>query len=127
LNPHAGEGGLFGREELDVIGPAIEECRRRLGGRGQVSGPLVPDVAFRSARAGQYDLVIAMYHDQGLIPVKLLDFDRAVNMTVGLPIVRTSPDHGVAYDRAGDGSARPDSFCAALDLAVAIVDRRTGG
>lgn len=126
LNPHAGEGGQFGREEIEVVTPAIEEARRQLGDRGQVSGPLVPDVAFRLARDRAYDVVVALYHDQGLIPVKLLDFDRAVNVTLGLPIVRTSPDHGVAYDIAGTGKARPDSFCAALDLAVSLVDRRGG-
>lgn len=124
LNPHAGEGGLFGREELDVITPAIEESRRPLGGRAEILGPLIPDAAFRQARDGAYDVLVAMYHDQALIPVKLLDFERAVNVTLGLPIVRTSPDHGVAYDLAGTGKARPDSFIAALELAVALVDRR---
>lgn len=124
LNPHAGEQGVFGREELDVIGPAIEDCRRALGDRAQVRGPLIPDAAFRQAAEGAHDVLVAMYHDQGLIPVKLLDFEKAVNVTLGLPIVRTSPDHGVAYDIAGTGQARPDSFIAALELAVDLVARR---
>jgi 4-hydroxythreonine-4-phosphate dehydrogenase len=124
LNPHAGEGGLFGREEIHVIAPAIEESRRCFGATAQVSGPLVPDAAFRDAAAGRYDVVVALYHDQGLIPVKLLDFEESVNVTLGLPIVRTSPDHGVAYDLAGTGRARATSFRAALHLAASLVDRR---
>ena len=125
LNPHAGENGLFGREESEIIGPAIEASRRELGGDVEVSGPLIPDAAFRQAADGAYDVLVAMYHDQGLIPVKLVDFERAVNVTLGLPIVRTSPDHGVAYDIAGTGKARPDSFIAALQLAVELVERRS--
>ena len=124
LNPHAGEGGLFGREEIDVIAPAIEEARRRLGATAVVDGPLVPDAAFRDAVGGRHDVLIALYHDQGLIPVKLVDFEESVNLTLGLPIVRTSPDHGVAYDIAGTGRARAGSFIAALRLAVTLVDRR---
>lgn len=124
LNPHAGEDGMFGHEEADIITPAIEEARRRLGGRAQVIGPMVPDAAFRTARQGGCDVVVAMYHDQGLIPLKLVDFERAVNLTLGLPVVRTSPDHGVAYDIAGQGKASADSFKAALDLAVRLVDAR---
>ena len=124
LNPHAGEQGLFGREESEIIEPAIEESRRSLGERAEITGPLVPDAAFRTAVAGAYDVVIAMYHDQGLIPLKLVDFERAVNVTLGLPVVRTSPDHGVAYDIAGQRSASPDSFIAALELAVRLVDQR---
>jgi 4-hydroxythreonine-4-phosphate dehydrogenase len=120
LNPHAGEGGLFGSEDADVIAPAIEMCRRQLGGEVEVAGPLVPDVAFRQS----FDLFVAMYHDQGLIPVKLLDFESSVHLTLGLPIVRTSPDHGVAYDIAGKGIARPASFIAALDVCQRLVDRR---
>ena len=85
---------------------------------------MVPDAAFRVAMAGDCDVMIAMYHDQGLIPIKLVEFDRAVNVTLGLPVVRTSPDHGVAYDIAGQTRARADSFVAALDLAVTLVDRR---
>ena len=120
LNPHAGEGGLFGSEDAAVIAPAVEICRRQLGADAEVSGPLVPDVAFRQP----FDLFVAMYHDQGLIPVKLLDFESTVHLTLGLPIVRTSPDHGVAYDIAGKGIARPASFIAALDLCANLVDRR---
>jgi 4-hydroxythreonine-4-phosphate dehydrogenase len=124
LNPHAGENGMFGREESEIIGPAIDACRRELGGDVEVSGPLIPDAAFRQAADGAYDVLVAMYHDQGLIPVKLVDFEHAVNVTLGLPIVRTSPDHGVAYDIAGTGKARPDSFIAALRLAAELVERR---
>jgi 4-hydroxythreonine-4-phosphate dehydrogenase len=123
LNPHAGEGGLFGREELDVIGPAIARCR---DAGVDARGPLVPDAAFRAAVGGSCDVLVAMYHDQALIPVKLIDFEQAVNVTLGLPIVRTSPDHGVAYDIAGQGVARPHSFTAALRLAADMLDRRTG-
>jgi 4-hydroxythreonine-4-phosphate dehydrogenase len=124
LNPHASEQGLFGREELDIIGPAIDACRGELGSAVEITGPLVPDAAFRQAADGAHDVLVAMYHDQGLIPVKLVDFEHAVNVTLGLPIVRTSPDHGVAYDIAGTGKARPDSFIAALRLAVEMVERR---
>jgi 4-hydroxythreonine-4-phosphate dehydrogenase len=134
LNPHAGEGGLFGREELEVVTPAIERLKKRLGGAATVSGPLVPDAAFRGAlwdaatgvRPPAHDALVALYHDQGLIPVKLVDFEDAVNVTLGLPIVRTSPDHGVAYDIAGRGVARPDSFRAALHLAARLTSPRTG-
>jgi len=96
LNPHAGEGGLLGVEDADVIAPALTPA---IAGT-TLAGPLVPDSAFRELAAGRYDAVVAMYHDQGLIPVKLIDFDEAVNVTLGLPIVRTSPDHGTAYDIA---------------------------
>lgn len=123
LNPHAGEGGLLGRDELEVIGPAIEQARAALPGVA-LSGPLVPDAAFREAAGGAVDGLVAMYHDQALIPVKLLDFEEAVNMTLGLPIVRTSPDHGTAYDIAGRGVARATSMRAALRLAVEILTRR---
>jgi 4-hydroxythreonine-4-phosphate dehydrogenase len=124
LNPHAGEGGLFGREEIDAIGPGIAAGRARLEAAGisaDVTGPLVPDAAFRR-EPNRQDLFVAMYHDQGLIPVKLVDFELAVNVTLGLPIVRTSPDHGVAYDIAGKGLARPESFLAALDLAAEMTE-----
>jgi 4-hydroxythreonine-4-phosphate dehydrogenase len=123
LNPHAGEGGLLGREEQEVIAPAIAALR---GAGIRVDGPLVPDAAFRDAAAGRWDGLVAMYHDQALIPVKLVDFERAVNVTLGLPIVRTSPDHGTAYDLAGTGRAREASFTAALALAAVLVDRRAG-
>jgi 4-hydroxythreonine-4-phosphate dehydrogenase len=121
LNPHAGEGGMLGTEDRDVIAPAIEALRAR---GLAVDGPLVPDAAFRDAAAGRWAGVVAMYHDQALIPVKLVDFERAVNVTLGLPIVRNSPDHGTAYDLAGTGRARPTSFAAALALAAELVDRR---
>jgi 4-hydroxythreonine-4-phosphate dehydrogenase len=120
LNPHAGEGGRFGDQEATVIEPAIAAARAQIGYQAEVVGPLVPDAAFRM----DLDCYIAMYHDQGLIPVKLVDFDESVNMTLGLPIVRTSPDHGVAYDIAGKGDARPTSMIAAIDLAFRLIDQR---
>jgi 4-hydroxythreonine-4-phosphate dehydrogenase len=124
LNPHAGEAGRFGDEEARLVVPALEIARRRLQAEGieaTLSGPAVPDAVFRQAVNGAFDAVVALYHDQGLIPIKMLHFDEAVNVTLGLPFVRTSPDHGTAYDIAGSGRARPDSFLAALDLAAAIV------
>jgi 4-hydroxythreonine-4-phosphate dehydrogenase len=120
LNPHAGEDGLLGDEDHEIIEPAIEEP---LAG-ATLFGPLVPDAAFRDALDGKYDAMIAMYHDQGLIPVKLIDFDEAVNCTLGLPIPRTSPDHGTAYDIAGKGIARPISMQRALTLAIDMIARR---
>jgi 4-hydroxythreonine-4-phosphate dehydrogenase len=129
LNPHAGEAGRFGDEESRLVVPAIEQARRELGQQGvaaEVSGPHVPDVVFRQAADGAFDVVVALYHDQGLIPVKLLHFDDAVNVTLGLPFVRTSPDHGTAYDIAGTNRARPDSFLAALQLATVLTGARTG-
>jgi len=120
LNPHAGEDGLLGDEDADIIAPALEApC-----GNAVLSGPLVPDAAFRDHAHGRYDAVVAMYHDQGLIPVKLIDFEESVNVTLGLPIVRTSPDHGTAYDIAGSGAARSISMQRALELAVQMLDRR---
>ena len=114
LNPHAGEGGLFGREDLDVIAPAIALARQA---GVDASGPHPPDTVFMRARAGQFDAVIAMYHDQGLIPVKYLGLEEGVNVTLGLPLLRTSPDHGTAFDIAGSGRADPSSLLAALGLA----------
>lgn len=114
LNPHAGEGGLFGREEIEVIGPAIAVAKQE---GLEVSGPHAPDTVFMRARQGEFDVVIAMYHDQGLIPVKLLGLDDGVNTTLGLPFVRTSPDHGTAFDLAGTGKASPSSLLAAIDAA----------
>jgi 4-hydroxythreonine-4-phosphate dehydrogenase len=114
LNPHAGEGGAMGREEIDVIAPAVAE----LGAQGiAVSGPHPADTLFHAAARKTYDVVIAMYHDQALIPIKTLAFDSAVNVTLGLPFVRTSPDHGTAFDIAGKGVANPASLIAALRLA----------
>jgi 4-hydroxythreonine-4-phosphate dehydrogenase len=120
LNPHAGEDGLLGDEDADIIAPALEPPIMS----ATLLGPLVPDAAFRDAVHGRYDALVAMYHDQGLIPVKLVDFDESVNVTLGLPIVRTSPDHGTAYDIAGKGLARSISMQRALALAIEMVGRR---
>ena len=117
LNPHAGEGGLFGEQEQRVLGPAIERLR---AAGADVSGPLPGDTVFGAARAGRYDLVIAMYHDQGHIPIKLVERDDAVNVTGGLPIVRTSVDHGTAFDIAGQGIASERSMIAALRMAARL-------
>lgn len=115
LNPHAGENGAFGKEEITVISPAIQRLNEtRLAG---FTGPHVPDAIFRDAAQGKYHAVLAMYHDQGLIPLKLLDFDEAVNVTLGLPKPRTSPDHGTAFAIAGKGIANPASMIAAIRLA----------
>ena len=119
LNPHAGEGGLFGREEIEVIEPAIRTAERNLGFK--IHGPLPGDTVFLQASKGLYDAVLGMYHDQALIPVKLLDFDRAVNVTLGLPIIRTSVDHGTAYDIAGKDLASEISMVEAIKLADAMV------
>jgi 4-hydroxythreonine-4-phosphate dehydrogenase len=108
---------LFGDEETDVIVPAIEACRRR---GIDVSGPFPADTVFVRARRGEFDVVIACYHDQGLIPVKLVAFGKAVNVTIGLPIVRTSVDHGTAFDIAGKGVADPESMVAAVLLAARL-------
>ncbi len=118
LNPHAGEGGRFGDEEARVIAPAIAILNREMP--GVFSGPHVPDAIFRQAAEGQFDAVLAMYHDQGLIPFKLLDFDTGVNVTLGLPKPRTSPDHGTAFDIAGKDIARPDSMIHAIRLACEL-------
>ena len=121
LNPHAGEAGAMGDEEERVIAPALASLRRE---GIEVTGPLPADTMFHArARAG-YDAALCMYHDQALIPVKTLHFDEAVNATLGLPFVRTSPDHGTALDIAGRGMARPDSLVAALELAAAMATRR---
>lgn len=121
LNPHAGEGGAMGREEIEILAAALETLR----GEGMdIRGPLPPDTMFHAeARAG-YDAAVCLYHDQGLIPVKTLDFHGGVNATLGLPVVRTSPDHGVAYDIAGRGIAREDSLVAAIGLARLMADSR---
>lgn len=117
FNPHAGEGGLFGDEEARVIQPAIERMRKE---GLTVLGPLVPDTAFLT----QYDAVVAMYHDQGLIPFKMAAFDSGVNVTLGLPIIRTSPDHGTAFNIAWQGIAKPDSFLNAVKLAAQMATQR---
>ena len=121
LNPHAGESGLIGTEEADIIAPAVAE----LAGEGlAVTGPYSADTLFHPEARRTYDAAIAMYHDQALIPLKTLAFDRGVNVTLGLPFVRTSPDHGTAFALAGTGKARPDSFIAALKLAAELGMRR---
>jgi 4-hydroxythreonine-4-phosphate dehydrogenase len=121
LNPHAGEHGLFGCEEETAIRPAIEACRRR---GVDVDGPFPGDTVFVRARRGDFDVVVACYHDQGLIPVKLVAFGQAVNVTLGLPIVRTSVDHGTAFDIAGKGVADPESMIAAVLLAARLAGRQ---
>lgn len=121
LNPHAGEAGLFGDEESRLIEPAI---RMAIDAGIDASGPFPADTIFNAAVDRKFDLVVAMYHDQGLIPVKLLARDEAVNMTLGLPVVRTSPDHGTAFDIAGRNMANPGSMRAAIELAIRSVRRR---
>ncbi|TBV80361.1 MAG: 4-hydroxythreonine-4-phosphate dehydrogenase PdxA [Desulfobulbaceae bacterium] len=124
LNPHAGEGGMFGDEEAKIIAPAIARTVAEASGEFTVSGPRPPDTVFHQAARGDYDAVVAMYHDQGLIPFKLLHFQDGVNLTIGLPIVRTSVNHGTAYDIAGTGLADHASLRAAFDLAAQIVVNR---
>jgi 4-hydroxythreonine-4-phosphate dehydrogenase len=114
LNPHAGEAGLFGQEEEQEILPAVEQAKKE---GIPVSGPFPPDTVFHKAYKGQTDIVVCMYHDQGLIPLKMIAFDKGVNVTVGLPFVRTSPDHGTAYDIAWTGKADPSSMVEAIMLA----------
>jgi 4-hydroxythreonine-4-phosphate dehydrogenase len=121
LNPHAGEGGLFGREEIEVLAPAVA----RLRAEGiDVTGPLPADSLFVRASRGEFDAVVAQYHDQGLIPVKLLSFGQAVNVTLGLPFVRTSVDHGTGFDIVSSGTADAGSLLAAMDLATTLVASR---
>jgi 4-hydroxythreonine-4-phosphate dehydrogenase len=121
LNPHASENGQFGDEEERIISPAILMARDQ---GIDVSGPYSPDTIFLKAKDGAYDAVVAMYHDQGLIPVKLLAFDQAVNCTIGLPIIRTSPDHGTAFDIVGRNRANPGSMRAAIELAIDLAVKR---
>lgn len=121
LNPHAGEDGNIGREEIDILGPALDLLR---SDGMDIVGPLPADTMFHTEAREQYDAAICLYHDQGLIPVKTLDFHGGVNVTLGLPIVRTSPDHGTAKDIAGKGIARPDSLIAAIRLADDIARNR---
>ena len=122
LNPHAGENGAFGSEDVEIVEPAVAELRRAAKG-AIFSGPHPPDTIFRPAADGQYDAVLCMYHDQGLIPLKLLDFDTGVNVTLGLAKPRTSPDHGTAYDIAGQGKASASSMIHAIQLACEMVDQ----
>jgi 4-hydroxythreonine-4-phosphate dehydrogenase len=124
LNPHAGEGGAMGREEIETIAPVIEALRAE--GYG-LTGPHSADTLFHAAARARYDAAVAMYHDQALIPIKTLAFDAGVNVTLGLPFVRTSPDHGTALDIAGTGRARPDSLIAALELAAELARNRATG
>lgn len=121
LNPHAGEGGLLGRDEIEVIAPAVEILKAE---GLDVFGPVPPDAAFHAAARQRYDAAICMYHDQALIPLKTLDFDEGVNVTLNLPFVRTSPDHGTAIDIAGQGRANPQSLIAALGLAATMARSR---
>ena len=124
LNPHAGEGGHFGREEIEVLGPAVQQA---LAEGLDVAGPLAGDTVFLAAREGEFDVVVAQYHDQGLIPVKLEGLDRGVNVTLGLPFVRTSPDHGTAFDRAWQGTANPGSMRRAIEVAAQLANSRSVG
>jgi 4-hydroxythreonine-4-phosphate dehydrogenase len=121
LNPHAGEGGALGREEIDIIMPAIEALR---GEGWRVTGPHPADTMFHVAARGQYDAALCMYHDQALIPLKALHFDEGVNITLGLPIVRTSPDHGTAFDIAGQDRADPRAMAAAIRMAAGCAEHR---
>lgn len=117
LNPHAGEAGLFGDEEINSIIPAVEDADKE---GIPVSGPYPPDTVFHKAYKGEFDIIVCMYHDQGLIPLKMIAFDTGVNVTVGLPVIRTSPDHGTAYDIAWKGMANPASMIEAIKLAARL-------
>ncbi len=122
LNPHAGESGSMGQEDAAIVAPAVAQLR---AAGINARGPLPPDTMFHAAARAGYDAAICMYHDQALIPIKTLDFDSAVNVTLGLPIIRTSPDHGTAFDIAGKGVARPDSLIAALRMAAGMARHRS--
>jgi 4-phospho-D-threonate 3-dehydrogenase / 4-phospho-D-erythronate 3-dehydrogenase len=121
LNPHAGEHGLFGRQEIEVITPAIEKARAK---GIDCRGPLPPDTIFLRGLRGEFDLIVAQYHDQGHIPMKLIDFEETVNVSLGIPIIRTSVDHGTAFDIAGKNQADPRNMKAALRLAVRMAEGR---
>jgi 4-hydroxythreonine-4-phosphate dehydrogenase len=126
LNPHAGESGKLGVEEIEIIAPAIEDLNSSLvtdHSSRVFIGPVSPDTVFHRAIEGEFDAVLCMYHDQGLIPLKLHAFHSGVNVTLGLPFPRTSPDHGTAFEIAGKGIARPDSMIAAIDLAVELATK----
>lgn len=122
LNPHAGENGAFGREDIELVEPAVQTLKKHAVSV-EFSGPHPPDTIFRPAANGEYDAVLCMYHDQGLIPLKLLDFDTGVNVTLGLSKPRTSPDHGTAYDIAGKGIASASSMIHAIQLACEMVSK----
>jgi len=124
LNPHAGEAGLLGSEDAQVIAPAVEAAR---AAGINVSGPWPGDTIFLRASRGEFDVVVACYHDQGLIPIKLLAFGKAVNVTIGLPIIRTSVDHGTAFDIAGKNKADPESMIEAVLLAAQLAIRHAEG
>ncbi|MEP6603948.1 MAG: 4-hydroxythreonine-4-phosphate dehydrogenase PdxA [Spartobacteria bacterium] len=126
LNPHAGESGKIGREEIEIIAPAVEQLQSAIRNPQSAifSGPHPPDTVFHRAAEGEFDAVLCMYHDQGLIPLKLHAFHSGVNVTLGLPFPRTSPDHGTAFDIAGKGIARADSMIAAINLAVELASAR---
>ena len=136
LNPHAGESGKLGREEIEIIAPAVQELQSRIedravtdgkqrpGFQSKIVGPISPDTVFNRAIEGQFDAVLCIYHDQGLIPLKLHAFHEGVNVTLGLPFPRASPDHGTAFEIAGKGIARPDSMIAAINLAVQLAEKK---
>jgi len=121
LNPHAGEGGLFGREEIEIIAPAVAKAREE---GLDVRGPYPGDTVFMQARKGAFDVVVAQYHDQGLIPIKYMGLEKGVNVTLGLPFIRTSPDHGTAFDIAGKGIADPSSMIQALKMAYRMAQAK---
>lgn len=125
FNPHAGESGALGQEETDTIRPAVAQLADACGSRATVAGPFSPDTLFHHAAQGDWDGVLCMYHDQGLIPLKLHAFHEGVNVTLGLPFPRTSPDHGTAFEIAGKNLARPDSMIAAINLAVELARTST--
>jgi 4-hydroxythreonine-4-phosphate dehydrogenase len=123
LNPHAGESGKLGREEIEIIGPAVEQLKSEIrNSKSEITGAHSADTVFHRAVEGEFDAVLCMYHDQGLIPLKLHAFHEGVNVTLGLPFPRTSPDHGTAFEIAGKGIARPDSMIAAINLAVELTE-----
>ena len=125
LNPHAGESGRLGREEIDIIAPAISELSAIRNSQSTIfTGPHSPDTVFHRTIEGEFDAVLCMYHDQGLIPLKLYAFHSGVNVTLGLPFPRTSPDHGTAFEIAGKGIARPDSMIAAINLAGELAEKQ---
>jgi 4-hydroxythreonine-4-phosphate dehydrogenase len=125
LNPHAGESGAIGREEIRVIEPAVQQLQSKIENRkSKIAGPFSPDTVFHHAATGAWDAVLCMYHDQGLIPLKLHAFHEGVNVTLGLPFPRTSPDHGTAFEIAGKNIARPDSMIAAINLAVELAEKK---
>jgi 4-hydroxythreonine-4-phosphate dehydrogenase len=127
LNPHAGESGKIGREEIEIIAPAVHELQSAIGNQQSAifEGPISPDTLFFHLANGKWDAALCMYHDQGLIPLKLHAFHNGANVTLGLPFPRTSPDHGTAFDIAGKGIARPDSMIAAINLAAELAQKKT--